>query len=534
MSDKSVDDKIVIDHSFEQTSFPDNEKKIDDYEDTSSKINHEGGTLKRNFSTYSIICIGFGLTNSWLGISSSLVAGISSGGPMLTIYGILIVAAISYCVAVTLGEMSSAIPSAGGQYVWTRVLAPKKYSSFLAYICGSMSWAGAIFTSASMSVALAYQVMGFWQLTHPEHVVQKWELFVLYEIITLVLFVFNTYGKALPALGNGTLYISLFSYTVILITVLVCSRGRYQSAEFVFVQFENNTGWKSSGIAFIVGLINPAWSFSCLDSVTHLSEETSKPRTDIPKAVLSTVTIGFVTAFTYSIAMFYCINNLDDIINSNTGMPILDIFYQALRNKHGALALGSLVFLTATGCTIACHTWQTRICWSFARDNGLPLSKYLAIVDPNLGIPLNAHIFSMLFVALCGLIFLATDAGFNSMIVGTITLILGSYLVFCFCLLYRGRNNIKHGPFWCGKFGLFCNIVTICYGFFALIFFSFPMTMPVTGDTMNYFAVVLAIYVIWALGYWWFPIKSWGCKHKFAGGRQGEEIEFPDVCLTDI
>lgn len=173
----------------------------------------------------------------------------------------------------------------------------------------------------------------------------------------------------------------------------MCSRDHFQPASFVFTEFNNGTGWKSSGIAFIVGLINPSWSFSCLDSACHLAEETLKPRTDITKAILSTVTIGFVTAFTYSIAMFFCIKDLEEIVNSSTGMPILDIFYQALNNKAGAICLGVLIFMTACGCTISSHTWQTRLCWSFARDNGLPFSKYLAVVDPKLGVPLNAHIF---------------------------------------------------------------------------------------------------------------------------------------------
>lgn len=166
----------------------------------------------------------------------------------------------------------------------------------------------------------------------------------------------------MPLIGNSIFTISLASYSIILITVLVCSRGHYNSPHFVFVEFTNGTGWPSKGIAFIVGLINPAWSFACLDSVTHLSEETSQPERDIPKAVLSTVAIGFTTAFTYSIAMFFCIRNLETIINSTTGMPILDIYYQALNNKVGATCLGSLVFLTASGCTIACQTWQARLC----------------------------------------------------------------------------------------------------------------------------------------------------------------------------
>ncbi|KAJ9090762.1 hypothetical protein QFC19_009436 [Naganishia cerealis] len=492
------------------------------------------GELKRTFSVWSILGIGFGLTNSWFGISASLITGIQSGGPMLIIYGIIIIAFISYCIGITLSEMSSAIPLAGGQYVWTRVLSPRKHSSFLAYLCGSLAWAGSLFTSASMALSIANEIMAFWVLKHPDHVTQKWQLFVIYQLINLFLVMFNCYGKALPTIANCALYTSLFSYVVITITVLVCSRGHYQNADFVFVKFENATGWSTAGIAFIVGLINPNWSFSCLDSATHLAEETNTPATDIPIAILGTVTIGFVTSFTYSIAMFFSIHNLSDIINNGTGMPILDIYYQALGNKAGALCLGFLILLTACGCTISSHTWQARLCWSFARDHGLPFSKYLSRVDPKLGVPLNAHLFSSFWVAVLGCLYLVSDAAFNSMVTGCITFLLLSYLVPTACLLYRGRNNIRRGPFWMGHIGLFANIMTCAWAIFALVFFSFPSFMPVTPGTMNYVSVVVAIYLIWALAYWWFPVKSWGCKHKFAGGISGEEEEFPDVCLHDL
>lgn len=509
--------------------------------DTKTKLgiedeyNPQKGQLKRTFSTYSVLAIGFGLTNSWFGISASLITGISSGGPMLIVYGIIIIASVSYCIGITLSELSSAIPSAGGQYVWSRVLAPKKYSNFLAYLCGSLAWGGAIFTCASMAQAIANELMGFWILNNPDHEAKKWQLFVIYELVNIFLALFNCYGKILPFIGQYALYISLFSYFTITITVLVCSRGKFNTAYFVFREFSNGTGWQSAGIAFIVGLVNPNWSFSCLDSACHLAEETEKPETDIPKAILGTVTIGFLTSFTYVIAMFFSIRNLPDILASNTGMPILDIYYQALGSTTGATCLGVLIFLTACGCTISAQTWQARLCWSFARDNGLPFSKYLSIVDPKLGVPLNAHLFSTFWVAVLGILYLVSDAAFNSMIVGCITFLLLSYLVPTGCLLYRGRDNIKHGPFWLGKVGLISNIVTIFWSFFALIFFSFPATMPVTGSTMNYFVVVLVIYFIWSLGYWWFPIESWSAKKKFAGGLgEHDEVEFPDVCLTKL
>src|SRR5690606_36175679 len=97
----------------------------------------------------------------------------------------------------------------------------------------------------------------------------------------------NTWGRALPKIGATFLYVSLTSFVVITITVLAKASPK-QDAKFVFATFSNETGWESGVIAFLVGLINPNWSFSCLDSATHLAEEVAKPERVIPIAILST------------------------------------------------------------------------------------------------------------------------------------------------------------------------------------------------------------------------------------------------------
>ena len=107
-------------------------KKLTEFNDDNKSVTSkdEDTKMSRNFSTLQIVTIGFGLTNSWLGILSTLILSISSLGPLLVVYGILIVASVSVCIAVTLGEMALAMPSAGGQYVWARVLAPKNIPHF--------------------------------------------------------------------------------------------------------------------------------------------------------------------------------------------------------------------------------------------------------------------------------------------------------------------------------------------------------------------------------------------------------------------
>lgn len=124
--------------------------------------------MKRNFSVWGVLGVGFSLTNSWFGISTALVTGINSGGPVLIVYGIILIALISTCVGISLSELASAFPNAGGQYFWANELAPKKYSKFAGYLTGWFAWAGSIFTSASVALGLGSAVMGCIQLFHPK------------------------------------------------------------------------------------------------------------------------------------------------------------------------------------------------------------------------------------------------------------------------------------------------------------------------------------------------------------------------------
>ena len=124
--------------------------------------------MQRNFSVLSVLGVGFSLTNTWFGISAALVTGINSGGPLLVIYGVIIIAVVSISIGTTLSELASAMPNAGGQYFWANELAPKKYANIASYLTGWFAWAGAMFTSASVALAAGSAIVGSYQLTHPD------------------------------------------------------------------------------------------------------------------------------------------------------------------------------------------------------------------------------------------------------------------------------------------------------------------------------------------------------------------------------
>ena len=99
--------------------------------------------MQRNFSMWSVLGVGFSLTNSWFAISAALVTGINSGGPLLCVYGLILMAVLSISVGVSLSELASAYPNAGGQYFWSHELAARKYANLASYTTGWVAWAGA-------------------------------------------------------------------------------------------------------------------------------------------------------------------------------------------------------------------------------------------------------------------------------------------------------------------------------------------------------------------------------------------------------
>ncbi|KAH8153639.1 uncharacterized protein LAJ45_02452 [Morchella importuna] len=408
--------------------------------------------MERGFSKWTLLGVSFALTNSWFGISASLVTGISSGGPIVTVYGIVIIAIINGCVAVSLSELVSAMPNSGGQYFWASELSPKKYANFLAYTTGAIGYAGSLFTCASVALAIGSALMGMIQLNHPNLVIERWML--------------------LPI---------RFS--------CVHDHHYHHSACNIFPETKCQIR--------VCKLCQQYWMGIKRDRL-HFP----RPERNIPFAIMGTVAIGFFTAFIYSISMFFSMNNLDELVFSSTLVPILELYYQATGSKAGATFLEFMICFTGLGCQIACHTWQARLCWSFARDRGLPGSHLWSQVHPKMGIPFYAHSMSCFVVALLGLLYIGSTTAFNSMVTACIVLLYISYAVPITLLLIKGRNNIKHGPFWLGGFGLAANIVTLIWTLFTLIMYSFPYGKPVTAGSMNYVSAVYAVVFVLVFGYW--------------------------------
>lgn len=72
---------------------------------------------ERNIGPLDIICIGWNICISWAGVSGTLALTIYQGGSVTLIYGIVVCFVMVGCSGLTLAELASVYPTAGGQYV---------------------------------------------------------------------------------------------------------------------------------------------------------------------------------------------------------------------------------------------------------------------------------------------------------------------------------------------------------------------------------------------------------------------------------
>lgn len=86
---------------------------------------------QRDIGMIEIVAIGWNICNSWGAMGATMALSIASGGSVTLIYGMMIIFVLVGSSAASLAEIASVYPTAGGQYHWTSILSPKKYSRVL-------------------------------------------------------------------------------------------------------------------------------------------------------------------------------------------------------------------------------------------------------------------------------------------------------------------------------------------------------------------------------------------------------------------
>jgi choline transport protein len=181
---------------------------------------------------------------------------------------------------------------------------------------------------------------------------------------------------------------SVGGVVIICITTLACASPNYQTGKFVFATYVNETGW-NNGVAFILGLLQSTFSLVGTDGATHIIDEMPQPHIYAPAAMIAAPIIGSLSSFIILIVFLFVLSDFDAVTSGSAG-PLLEIIYQALGNKGGAIALYMFPVISMAFAAIGILCASSRQTHAFAKDRGLPFAAFWSRESTRWGVPIPA------------------------------------------------------------------------------------------------------------------------------------------------
>lgn len=236
-----------------------------------------------------------------------------------------------------------------------------------------------------------------------------------------------------------------------------------------------------------------------------------------------TMIIGICTSVPWAVSFLFSSGDLQSLGSST--QPIHYLFLQATNNPSVATFFTVWLLVIYMGATMSCLAATGRQTWAFARDNGLPFSKWHAVIHPKLSMPANATISCTIVISIYGVIYVGSTAAFNSFISASILVMNLSYAIPQGILLYRGRKSLlPNRPYSLGVFGPFVNGFAVLWVALYVVLFCFPIQYPTTVQSMNYVVVVVCGVILIVLGLW-----VGGKRNTFSGPVSVSSCSFHDL-----
>ncbi|CZR59452.1 probable GABA permease [Phialocephala subalpina] len=452
--------------------------------------------FKRNYRGLSALSFATVLTAVWEYLLMANTQGMIDGG-LAGLFWAYIWNFIGFSfVVLSLAEMSSMAPIAGGQYHWVSEFAPPKYQKFLSYVTGWMSTLSWQAGNASGSFLTGTIIQALLVINYPDYDPKAWQGTLFVFAMVLVLFIVNIWGASVWALIQNALMVLHIAFFLIVIIILWVM-APHQSAKNVFTQFSNEGGWSSMGLSVMVGQITAIYSLLGSDATAHISEEVRDASRYVPISIFYSYVLNGIMAIIFLITYLFSVQSVDDAINDPSGYPFIYVFQSALPNS-GVTALTILILLIVIAANISWNASTARQTFAFARDNGLPFSRWIGHVSTTKELPVNSIILTCVITCLLSLINIGSATAFNAIISLQVCAIMMTYFVSVTCVLYRRVVHpelIPKARWSLGRYGVVVNSIGVVYVSFVFFWSFWPNEVPVTTDNFNW-SVVLFLGVL--------------------------------------
>ncbi|KPM43793.1 hypothetical protein AK830_g2741 [Neonectria ditissima] len=483
--------------------------------DDDAQLDHLGiepSKLQRNFNIWSLMFMSFCTTVTWEAISSAAAQALTSGGSSSFVWGFVASAAGALLIALCIAEYASMIPTAGGQYHYVSELSPLKYRRVFAWFAGWITMIGWVLCAAASIFATAMQIQSWAILFSEDYVYQRWHTSLIAIGLTTFYTVFAIFEiKRLHHLMFLAMVCHIFGYFATSIYLLVKVDPK-NSAEYVFTDFTNLSGWESPGVAWSIGLMTSAIGFVGWDSSTHMAEEMTHAARDLPRTMIANIAVSGLLTFPWIIAVAFCIIDIQGVLSGPVGRisPFAQLYYNVSGGNQAA-TIGLTAFLPimgfcGTGSSIVSAT--SRVIWSFARDGGLP-ARFGKVGDRT-KVPTNALLLTWASISVICLIYVGNATAYYGISSAcTVALILSyGFPLFINAVWGFEHCTIPRGIFTLGRWHRPIAVVGLAWCTYITIFLSFPTYYPVSAANMNYAAPVTAFGLLMAVISWFAYGKS--------------------------
>lgn len=451
--------------------------------------------LKRQFGPFNMLGVAFSIMSVLPSIASVLGYCYSINGAL---WGWFIACGCIFCVGTCMAELASSIPTAGGLYYWTYHYSPDKIRVWLSFLVGNINTLCLAAGVCSIDYGFAKELLsivyiskdGDFEVTNGI-VYGVFAACVVSHIATACV---ASYGIAKLQSVSVVANITLVVFFVI---VMLVGTKNKNDAKFVFANFQNLTDFPDGWAWIYNGFMPAIWTIGAFDSCVHMSEEARNATRNVPIGILGSIGLTWFFGFIVLIVCGFCVSqDLASIIGTASGQPMAQLIFNAL-GKKWTVAFMILICICQWLMGASTITATSRQAWAFSRDNGLPFSSFIKVVNKNLRVPIRAIVFAGTLALSIGLLCLIGPTAANAVFTLSIC---GNYFAWqtpVMLKLYRtwfgdGSQKFIPGTFYLGDFwSPVLNVFTLFWTNFVIIMCLLPSVKNVNKESMNYTVVVM-------------------------------------------
>ena len=478
--------------------------------------------LGRRMQGFSNMAVSFSIISILAGCLTTFYLALYAGGGPAIAYGWPIVTFAALMVAMSMGEVCSSYPTAGGLYYWSAKLA-KRNAPFWSWTTGWFNLIGQVAITASIDFALANFVGAFLSLTTDFEPTPR-SLLLIYGILLVLHAILNTLGIRATALLND---ISVWWHLIgvaVFVGFLVVLPDQHASARFVFTDFQNNTGWTGAGsgiYVFFIGLLLAQYTITGFDASAHMSEETENAAVAGPKGMVTSVWLSGIAGYVLLLAVTFAIEPNFDTLTAAGNLITAPI--PILLNAIGADGTKVLIGIACVAqffCGNASLTANSRMLYAFSRDGAVPGHKMWHRINPRTRTPTNSIWICAALAFLAGVPSLREAGGFPATFFAIVSIgVIGLYIAYIIPVFLRLRQgeSFERGPWHLGRWSYIVGWIAVAWVVFISIYFLLPQFSPITFASFNYAPVAFLILITYVYGYWVLSARKWFTGPKVQG-----------------